>query len=213
MADQKPTFAFLKMLGCGHCVNFFEKPNKETSPWATLVRDPELQAAVQFSLIEWGAVKDKEGNLVRHELPAVYQFVNYGPFFYLSAPRASADAPLIGKEFKPEDGYQRNPASMKKWILDTLKKNPNLLQVSSAKRAQVANIPAPAPRAAPAAAIVPAVKPATPAFQPYTPKMRAQPPAPQVVSRSPQVIPTSAPPPAQPPKPTQARFIPRNRRR
>ena len=226
MSNSKPVFTFGKMLGCGHCTVFAEKPTAETSPWATLVRDPELQKAVSFRLIEWGAGKDPvSGKMVRHELPQNLKFINYGPYFYLHAPSDSSTTPLVGKEFKAgEGGYQRNPADMKKWIIDTLKANPALSQVSAAPSPQVTAVPQPAsfPRAQPGQARVAPPQQMQPAASigptmPETMSARTQqqayfPPQPQQVQ---------APAPQQSPKevkavatePAPPRYIARNRRR
>lgn len=145
MASQKPTFIFFKMLNCGHCTQFADNPTPETSPWATLLRDKELQAAVNFVRYDWGMEKAPEGGVVQHKLPEQYKFVNYGPYFYMH----NAQSVNNGLEFKSDSNYPRTPAGMKKWILDNLRKDPKL---ANASRVPVTALPAqvPAPQAAPA---------------------------------------------------------------
>lgn len=141
----KPVFSFMKMKNCGHCTVFASKPDPESSPWATLVRDPELQKAVSFRMIEWGTAQDPEtGKMMRHELPPNLKFVNYGPYFYLHAASDSSTEPLRGLEFKAgEKGYQRNPTDMKRWILDSLKANPALFQSAAVQKPSVTTVPPP----------------------------------------------------------------------
>ena len=212
MANNKPTLVFGRMLGCGPCTAFPTKPTPETSPWATLVRDAELQSKVNFVLMEWGVEKDPQtGALVQHKRAPGFDFINYGPYFYLHAPRASTDAPVVGKEFKAgEGGYQRTPADMKRWILDTLKANPQLVQVAAKPAPQVTAVPTPTqftrstlmkPRAEPPSA--------------YFPPQPVAQVAPQAAYFPPQPVAQAAPlmavqAAATEPKP--ARFIPRNRR-
>ena len=211
MANEKPTFLFAKMLSCGHCVQFASKPTPETSPWAILVRDPELQSKVNFVLMEWGVDKDpKTGQVVQHKRAPGFEFINYGPYFYLHAPRATTDAPVIGKEFKAgEGGYQRTPADMKRWILDTLKANPQLSQVAAKPAPQVTAVPPPQfPRST---LMKQRADPPQVAQSAYFPPQQA----PQVVPKPvPQVMNARAPVAVQAaaPEPKSSRFIPRNRR-
>jgi len=134
MASQKPTFIFFKMLNCGHCVQFAEKPTPETSPWAELLRDKELQAAVNFVRYDWGTEKAANGGIVQHKLPEQYKFVNYGPYFYMH----NASSVNNGLEFK--DSGPRTPANMKKWILENLRKDP---QLSASRRVEATPLPVP----------------------------------------------------------------------
>lgn len=136
MSGQKPTFVFFKMLNCGHCTQFAENPTPEKSPWAELLRDPELQAAVNFVRYDWGVEKKASGEMVQHKLPEEYKFVNYGPYFYMH----DANNVNNGLEFKQGQDGPRTPAGMKKWILDTLRKDP---QLSKARRVQATPLPAP----------------------------------------------------------------------
>ncbi len=140
MSGDKPTFAFFKMLGCGHCVTFAEKPSAEKSGWAQLLRDPDLQSKVNFVMYEWGSVKNEKNELVRYKLPEEYKFVKYGPYFYLHASKNAKN----GHEFKPgaDSPYKdRSAATIKKWILDNIKKDTSLSAVSqsSATRRNIAS--------------------------------------------------------------------------
>lgn len=94
------------MLGCGHCEHFYEYPSKETSVWAQLLADPELQKTVDMQIIEFGMLKP---------LPKEYSFVNYGPYFFLQAPHTTVG----GLEMQ---GVNRDFKSMKKWILSNVQK-------------------------------------------------------------------------------------------
>lgn len=150
----KPKFIFFKMLGCGHCVHFYESPSKDTSPWAQLVSDKALTSKVDFVLYEWGMSKNARGEVERHLLPEEYKFVNYGPYFYLQHATDAAN----GLEFKDAP---RTYESMKDWIL----KNSSMFVSQPAPRNAPANIrravaqyvtgqppvqqPAPAPQARP----------------------------------------------------------------
>ena len=200
MSSQKPVFSFMAMKGCGHCVHFYQSPTPENSAWANLIRDPELQKAVQFRMVEWGAGKDPEtGKLMRYELPQNLKFVNYGPYFYLHAASDSSTEPLRGKEFKAgEGGYQRNPSDMKRWILDTLKANPTLFQPAAVVKPLATAVPAPVTFAR-----------STPVSQP--PQRRAAPQ--EVMAPQPAYFPPAKEVQAVAPKPDGPRFIPRNRKR
>lgn len=114
----KPKFVFFKMLGCGHCVQFFNNPTEETSTWAKLLKDPEVSSKVDSILIEWGGVYGPDRQLLSIiPVPPEYDSigpegkgVTYGPFFYLH------------QDGKAQNGIEmRNVArefsSMKKWIL------------------------------------------------------------------------------------------------
>ncbi|MDG7050478.1 MAG: hypothetical protein JRZ94_04670 [Nitrososphaerota archaeon] len=129
--SQKPKFIFFKMIGCGHCVHFFESPSKETSPWALLIKDAQVQAAVDPILIEWGIKRIPDGNggykTENHPLPDEYKFVNYGPYFYLQ----SANSAAGGLEMK---NVRRTPEDMKKWILE------NAPKYANAKRPEKAEV-------------------------------------------------------------------------
>ena len=122
MTSAKPLFTFFKMLGCGHCVQFANSPTPETSPWAQLLRDADLQAKVTFVMREWGTTQNEAGQMVRTKLPAEYSFVNYGPYFYLEA----FGNPSNGFEFKADNEHPRNATGMKKWILKMLASNASL---------------------------------------------------------------------------------------
>lgn len=167
MASQKPTFVFFKMLNCGHCTQFAEKPTPETSPWAELLRDKELQAAVNFVRYDWGMEKAASGGVVQHKLPEQYRFVNYGPYFYMHNSQSVDN----GLEFK--DSGPRTPANMKKWILENLQRDPQL-----AKARRVASTPLPSPQAVPAQAPRPTVLPQQQQNN-NAQVPRIQPPAPQ----------------------------------
>jgi hypothetical protein len=119
MAD-KPKFVFFKMLACGHCVSFYEQPEREKSVWAQLVRDKDLSAKVNFELREWGWGQDAEGNRVMHKLPEEYKFVNYGPYFYLQNGLDSTQG------FEMKD-VVRTFDAMKAWILNKCNTEPKLV--------------------------------------------------------------------------------------
>jgi len=125
----KPKFLFFKMLGCGHCVTFYEKPTKETSVWAKLVRDKELSDKVDFVLYEWGKSKNSDGEVEMHQLPDKYSFVNYGPYFFLQS-GADSEADM-DKDTTYAQGFEvsnvgRSYDEMKNWILTKLTNEPRL---------------------------------------------------------------------------------------
>lgn len=120
--SQKPKFVFFKMLGCGHCVNFFQSPTPETSTWAKLLKDPDVSKSVDSQMIEWGGVY-KDGKLLSIiPVPNEYEKigpegkgVTYGPFFYLH----QAGKPLNGIEMNGSK-VPRDFENMKKWILSNV---------------------------------------------------------------------------------------------
>lgn len=122
----KPKFVFLGMDTCGHCVNFKSKPSVETSPWAQLLRDKELQSKVDFVFIKHGFVKNEKGVTERRPLSGMYDHVQYGPFFQLQSPDYSDNK--AKDTFVEMKGVVRNKNAIKKWILATLQQKPRLLQ-------------------------------------------------------------------------------------
>lgn len=133
----KPLFVFFKMLGCGHCVTFYESPTLETSVWAQLVKDKELSSKVDFVLREWGISKNSSGGVENRKLPDEYKFVNYGPYFYLQ----NATDSTQGFEMKD---VRRTHDDIKAWILGKLQSEPKLLS-KAAPRTAPTNIQKPVP--------------------------------------------------------------------
>lgn len=127
MANSKPKFIFVKMIGCGHCVTFYQRPSKEESVWGKMLRDPELQRTVEFELIEWGNEKKSDGSVVVHKKPDFLSAINYGPGFYMH--RAG----------NPKDGIEKVPKgpgpfdAMKQWVMS------NAPKLSGAKAAPTAS--------------------------------------------------------------------------
>jgi hypothetical protein len=109
---------------------FKEKPTKETSPFAMLVRDKELTAKVDIVLYEWGMQKNPDGSVTNHQLPEEYKFVNYGPYFYLQHATDST------KGFEMKD-VQRTPEAMKKWIFEKLASEPSLTANAASAPAKI----------------------------------------------------------------------------
>jgi hypothetical protein len=108
----KPVLTFVKMMGCPPCNNFFGSPNPEKSQWAELVKDPELNKIVQFSLVEWGFDK-ANGN--HFKKPAHLEFVNYGPGFVL------VDGVDKSSHLEYNKSAPKTAAGIKKWILENYK--------------------------------------------------------------------------------------------
>lgn len=109
-----PKFIFFKMTGCGHCVHFYETPDKDTSEWGKLISDRELQHKVSFEMIEWGREKS---------LTAPYDtIVRYGPFLWLQHPTDNANGFEFNKKGDPQ--VPRTADGIKKWINEKLSTNP-----------------------------------------------------------------------------------------
>jgi hypothetical protein len=130
----KPQLVFFKMMGCGHCVHFYQSPTLETSPWSQLVRDNELTSKVDFVLREWGISKNPDGTVENRKLPEEYKFVNYGPYFWLQNGQDSTQ----GFEFKDAP---RTYEGMKKWILDKIQQEPKLTARAVSQAPQVRQAP------------------------------------------------------------------------
>lgn len=143
----KPLLVFFKMFNCGHCTQFAEQPSVEASPWAEMLRDPEMQNMVEFVRYDFG-IEAKNGQTVRHKLPEQYSFVNYGPYFYLHNPNSVAD----GLEFTPSDSqkYTRSAKGLKNWIKDSLQKEPKLRSSVVKQAPPPAKTPVPSPVQRPA---------------------------------------------------------------
>lgn len=130
----KPQLVFFKMMGCGHCVHFYQSPTLETSPWSQLVRDTELSSKVDFVLREWGITKNPDGTVENRKLPDEYKFVNYGPYFWLQNGQDSTQ----GFEFKDAP---RTYEGMKKWILEKIQLESKLTTRAAAQPPQARQAP------------------------------------------------------------------------
>lgn len=190
--SRKPVLIFFKMFNCGHCTQFAENPTPESSPWAELLRDKELQNTVDFVRYDFG-IETKAGQTVRHKLPEQYSFVNYGPYFYLHQPGEVEN----GLEFTQAEAqkYTRSAKGLKTWIKDKLQKDPKFAQ---ARRAPPATTPQAPIVARPAAQPVPQApeqtKSPSSGFQSYKPTIRPaqEPPATPPAAPSPVLVPNPA---------------------
>lgn len=155
--SQKPKFVFFKMLGCGHCVSFFQSPTPETSTWAQLLKDPAVSKAVDSEMIEWGGIY-KDGKLQSViPVPTGYEKigpegkgVTYGPFFYLH----QAGKPLNGIEMNGGK-VPRDFENMKKWILSNADTFKSKSEAPPPRSAAVAPVRKQQPRPRPLAEVGP----------------------------------------------------------
>jgi hypothetical protein len=109
----KPILTFVKMMGCGPCNNFFGSPEPEKSQWAQLVKDPELNKIVEFSLTEWGFDRVTGA---QYKKPTHLNFVQYGPAFVL------VDGSNKETHLEYNKGAPKTAAGIKKWVLENHKK-------------------------------------------------------------------------------------------
>lgn len=116
MSDSKPNFIFFRMLGCFHCEQFAKSPSENESPWAQLLRDKEINAAVKLIMIEWGMTKKSDGTLESRPLSQSYKFITWGPAFYIHESGKAENGTVFPKE------QPRSFADLKKFILDNSKK-------------------------------------------------------------------------------------------
>ena len=134
----KPVLTFVKMLGCGPCMNFFGNPSTETSPWAQIVKDPEVNSKFDLQVVEFGFDK---ATGKQYQRPAHLNAASAFPAFMLVDSSDKSVSLLF-----PEQN-QRTKDSVKTWALNSL---PKLAQLKASKTAQKA-VAAPQPSGQPGA--------------------------------------------------------------
>ena len=114
----KAKFIFFKMPWCGHCIHFDKGiPEKGIPPqWPIMENDAELKRICDIKKMEWNGVKER-GPL--KALPAEYNFVNYGPYFWLEAGRDASGKP-VGITYRGEAKAE----ILKAWIIKTIATDP-----------------------------------------------------------------------------------------
>jgi hypothetical protein len=141
MATKKPTLYFFKMPWCYHCVTFDEgRPAENGKPatraeWPAMLNDPELNQLVSVKKVVWNGSADR-GPLIAK--PPGYEFVNYGPYFFLEAGKDEAGKPL-GVTFRGDD---RTAAGLKAWVKTTIATDPAFAQAKAAAKKERITVPA-----------------------------------------------------------------------
>lgn len=106
---------FFKMPWCPHCVHFDVGDPRTGMPpqWPILQNDPALKGRVTFKRIEWN--EQTGGKYPIMPRPKGYEFVNYGPYFWLESGKDASGRP-VGSTYKG----QASPKDIASWILSII---------------------------------------------------------------------------------------------